>query len=220
MQQTNRGQVTIVAWYACHEATTVSWPLLVHCRLNRIFWGQLSVRMRGPVLVFPVHMWAPPFLAAPPPLPWGPPGPCGRQRERIYQWFACPGPRAAAWDTNCVLSYYLLGGRPLGGGEPGTPVPGLNHKQGSFAFARPSLSLLCTFYRPPGLELCERSGNRPDPSRLMQQHKSGWWADNNSNISSRGCIVLNRWDCADLIQLRICICSRKCCRHAKCQKFT
>ena len=46
MQQTNRDQLTIVAWYTCHEGTTVSWPLLVHCTLSKLLNQFASIYSR------------------------------------------------------------------------------------------------------------------------------------------------------------------------------
>ena len=58
MQQTNKGQLTVVAWNAIYEATTVSWPLLVHCRLSEkldhfcsMYWGWYSQPTSSPVYI-------------------------------------------------------------------------------------------------------------------------------------------------------------------------
>ena len=47
IQQTNRGQMTIVAWYTCHEAILVSWRSLVHCRLSKYLDEFCYTYLRG-----------------------------------------------------------------------------------------------------------------------------------------------------------------------------
>ena len=47
MQQTNMGQLTVLALYAFHETSTVSWLLLVHCMLSKKLDQFCTVYLNG-----------------------------------------------------------------------------------------------------------------------------------------------------------------------------